>query len=92
MLSLNRFEQLTVQDDVKETANVEQYDENSNNNPTRMATKESYFSEADLNLSNCNRPSKIANNQTYLISHKKPTTVVSRRPHIHERKKVVPER
>ena len=53
VLSPNRFEQLTVKDDVQETANVEQYDDNPNNNPTRTTTKESCVSEADLNLNNC---------------------------------------
>ena len=46
VLSLNRFEQLTVEDDPAESANVEIYDDNSNNNPARMTTKESYVSEA----------------------------------------------
>ena len=53
VLSPNRFEQLTVKDDVQETANVEQYDDNPKNNPTRTTTKESCVSEADLNLNNC---------------------------------------
>ena len=41
VLSPNRFEQLIVEDDAKESANVEKYDDNSNNNPTRTTTKES---------------------------------------------------
>ena len=50
VLSPNRFEQLTVEDDAKESANVEKHDDISNNNPTKMTTKESYVSEANLNL------------------------------------------
>ena len=50
VLSPNRFEQLTVKDDAKESANVEKHDDISNNNPTKMTTKESYVSEANLNL------------------------------------------
>ena len=50
------------------------------NNPTRTTTKESYLNEVDLNLNNCNRPSKIANSQTYLITPKRLATVVNRRP------------
>ena len=64
VLSPNRFEQLTVEDDAKESANVEKYDGNSNNNPTRMTTKESNVSEANLNLNFSSRPRKIANNHT----------------------------
>ena len=62
VLSPNRFEQLTVEGDAKESANVEKYDDNSNNNPTRMTTKESNVSEANLNLNYSSRPRKIANN------------------------------
>ena len=80
VLSPNRFKQLTMEYDVKEITNVEQYDDRPNNNPTRTTTKESYVSEANLNLNNCNRPSKIANNQTYLITHKRPITIGNRRP------------
>ena len=64
VLSPNRFEQLTVEDDAKESANVEKYDDNSNNNPTRMTTKKSNVSEANLNLNYSSRPGKIANNHT----------------------------
>ena len=64
VLSPNRFEQLTVEDDAKESANVEKYDDNSNNNPTRMTTKKSNVSEANLNLNYSSRPRKIANNHT----------------------------
>ena len=64
VLSPDRFEQLTVEDDAKESANVEKYDDNSNNNPTRTTTKESYVSEANLNLNYSSRPRKIANNHT----------------------------
>ena len=64
MLSPNKFEQLTVGDAVKETANVEQHEDNPNNNPTRMTTEESYTIQANLNLTNYNRPTKIANSQT----------------------------
>ena len=46
VISPNRFEQLTVEGDAKESANVEKYDDNSNNNPTRRITKESYVSQA----------------------------------------------
>ena len=53
---------------------------NENNNPIRTTTKESDLSEADLNINNCNTPSKIANGQTYLTTHKRSTTVVNRRP------------
>ena len=52
---------------------------NENNNPIRTTTKESDLSEADLNINNCNTPSKIANSQTYLTTHKRSTTVVNRR-------------
>ena len=64
VLSPDRFEQLTVEDDAKESANVEKYDDNSNNNPTRMTTKKSNVSEANLNLNYSSRPRKIANNHT----------------------------
>ena len=53
---------------------------NENNNPIRTTNKESDLSEADLNINNCNTPSKIANSQTYLTTHKRSTTVVNRRP------------
>ena len=69
-----------MEDDLQETANVERYDDNPNNNLTRMTTKESCISEADLNLNNSNRPITIANSQNHLIMHKRPTTVVNRRP------------
>ena len=95
VLSPNKFEQLTVEDDVKETYNVEQYEDNPNNNHTKTTTKDSYIIEADLNLTNCNTPNTIANSQTYLITHKRPTTVVNRRSEnqeIYEREKVVPGR
>ena len=40
-----------------------------------------YVGKADLNLNDCNRPSKIVNSLTYLLTHKKiPTTVVNRWP------------
>ena len=84
-----------MEDDLQETANVEQYDDNQNNNLTRTTTKESCISEADLNLNNSNRPIIIANSQNHLIMHKRPTTVVNRRPEnqdIYKRKKVVPGR
>ena len=64
VLSPNRFEQLIVEDDAKESANVEKYNDNSNNNPTRKTTKESYVREANLNLNYSRRPRKIANNHT----------------------------
>ena len=95
VLSPNRFEQLAVEDDAKESANVEKYDDNSNNNPTRTTTKESHVSKAKLNLNYSSRPSKIANSQTHLTTHKGPTTVVNRRlenQNLYERKKVVPRR
>ena len=68
---------------------------NSNNNPARATTKESYVSEANLNLNYSSRLRKIANSQTHLTTHKRPTAAVNRRPEnqdIYERKKVVPER
>ena len=80
VLSPNIFEQLTVEDDAKESVNVEKYDGNSNNNPTRTTTKESYVSEANLNLNYSGRPRKIANSQTHLTTRKRPTTIVNRRP------------
>ena len=95
VLSPNRFEQLTVEDDAKETVNIEKYDDNSNNNSTRTTTKESYVSEANLNLDYSSRPRKIANSQTHLTTHERPTTVVNRRPEsqdIYKSKKVVPGR
>ena len=58
MLSPNIFQQLTVEDDVKESANEEQHGNNSNNNPTRTISKESYVKLADLNLNNCNNQAK----------------------------------
>ena len=64
VLSPNRFEQLTVEDDAKGSANVEKYDDNSNNNPTRTTTKELYVRESNLNLNYSSRPRKIANNHT----------------------------
>ena len=39
VLSPNRFEQFTVEDDTKESANIGKYDDNSNNNSTRTTTK-----------------------------------------------------
>ena len=84
-----------MEDDAKESANVEKYDGNSNNNPTKTTTKESYVSEANLNLNYSSRPRKIASIQTHLTTQKRPTTVVSRRPEnqgTYERKKVVPGR
>ena len=92
VISPNRFEQLTVEGDAKESANVEKYDDNSNNNPTRRITKESYVSQANLNLNYSSRPRIIASSQTHLTTHKWPTAVVNRRPKnqdIYERKKVV---
>ena len=80
VLSPNIFEQLTVEDDAKESVNEEKYDGNSNNNPTRTTTKESYVSEANLNLNYSGKPRKIANSQTHLTTHKRPTTTVNRRP------------
>lgn len=35
VLSPNKFEQVTLEDNVKEIINIEQYDNNSNNNPTK---------------------------------------------------------
>ena len=64
----------------------------ANKNPTRATTKKSCVSEADSNLNNCNRPNTITNNQNHLITHKRPTAVVNRRPEnqdIYKRKKVV---
>ena len=84
-----------MEDDAKESVNVEKYDDNSNNNPTRTTTKESYVSEANLNLDYSSRPEKIVNSQTHLTAHKRQTTVVNRRPEnqdIYKRKKVVPGR
>ena len=90
-----------MEDDIKETVNIEQYDGNPNNNPKRTRIKESYVGEADLNLNNCNtlnncnRPSTITNSQSNLINPKRPTTVANRRQEnqdISERKKVVPGR
>ena len=95
ILSPNRFEQLIVEDDAKESVNIEKYDDNSNNNPTKTTTKESYVSEANLNFDYSSRPRKIAHSQTHLTAHKRPTTVVNRRPEnqdIYKRKKVVPGR
>ena len=72
-----------MEDDIKETVNIEQYDSNPNNNPKRTRTKESYVGEADLNLNNCNtlnncnRPSTITNSQSNLINPKRPTTVAN---------------
>ena len=83
-----------MEDDVKESVNVEKYD-NSNNNPTRTTTKESYVSEANLNFNYPSRPRNVANSQTHLTTHKRPTTVVNRRSEnqdIYKRKKVVPGR
>ena len=37
-------------DDAKESVNVEKYSDICNNNPTKKTTKESYVSEANLNL------------------------------------------
>ena len=47
---------------------------------TLPATKESYVSEANLNLNYSSRPRIIASSQTHLTTHKGPTTVVNRRP------------
>ena len=71
VLSSNRFEQLTVEDDAKESENVEKYDDNSSNNPTRTTTKESYVSGANLNLNYSSRARKIASSQTHLTTHKR---------------------
>ena len=52
-------------------------------------------SEVNLNLNYSSRPRKIANSQTHLTTHKRPTTVVNSRPEnqdIYESKKVVPGR
>lgn len=65
-LSPNKFEQVTLEDNVKEIINIEQYDNNSNNNPTRPATKKLHVSEARIFLNNCNRPSTIVKRQIYL--------------------------
>ena len=95
VLSPNRLEQFTMEDDTKESANVGKYNDNSNNNFTRTTTKESYVREANLHLNYSSRPRKIANSQTYLTTNKRPTTVVNRRPEnqdIYGRKKVVPGR
>ena len=84
-----------VEDDAKESANVEKYDDNSNNNPTRATTKESYVSEADLNLNYSSSPRKFANSQTHSATQKRPTIFVKRRPEnqdIYETKKVAPGR
>ena len=62
-------------------------------NPTKITTKESYVSEGYLNLNYASRPRIIGNNQTHLTTHKRPTTVVNRKPEnqdIYERKKVGP--
>ena len=86
----NRFEQLSLEDNAKESPNVEKYDHKSNNNPT-----ESYVSEANLNSNYSSRPRKMSNCQTHLTTHKRPTTVVNRRPDnqdVYERKEVVPGR
>lgn len=66
VLSPNKFEQVTLEDNVKEIINIEQYDNNSNNNPTRPATKKLHVSEARIFLNNCNRPSTIVKRQIYL--------------------------
>ena len=82
-----------VEDDAKESVNVEKYDDNSNNNPTRATTKESYVSEANLNLKYSSSPRKFANSQTHSATQKRPTIVVKRRPEnqdIYETKKVAP--
>ena len=84
-----------MEDDAKESVNIEKYDDNSNNNPTKTTTKESYVSKANLNFDYSSRPRKIAHSQTHLTAHKRPTTVVNRRPEnqdIYKRKKVVPGR
>ena len=80
VLCSNRSGQLTVEDDVKETVNVETVWWKPSKNPTRTTTKKSCVSESDLNSNNCNRPSTNVNNQTYIKTHKRPTTVVNRRP------------
>ena len=52
------------------------------------------MSEANLNLTYSSRPRKIANSQSHLTTHKRPTTVVKKRleiQDIYQRKKVVPE-
>ena len=90
VLSPNRFEQLTLEDNAKESPNVEKYDHKSTNNPT-----ESYVSEANLNSNYSSRPRKMSNCQTHLTTHKRPTTVVNRRPDnqdVYQRKEVVPGR
>ena len=48
-----------------------------------------------MNLNYSSRPRKIANSQTHLTTHKRPTTVVNSRPEnqdIYESKKAVPGR
>ena len=59
-----------MEGDARESANVEKYDDNSNNNPTRRITKESYVSQANLNLNYSSRPRIIASSQTHLTTHK----------------------
>ena len=80
MLSSNRSGQLTVEDDVKETVNVETIWWKPSKSATRTTTKKSCVSESDLNSNNCNRPSTNLNNQTYIKTLKRPTTVLNRRP------------
>ena len=98
MLSTNRFEQLQVDDDVKETVNAEHNDKNLNKHPKRTRAEESQVIVIVNNcnsLNTCNRPTAITNSQNYLIKSKRPTTLVNRRAEnqdISERKKVVPRR
>lgn len=42
VLSPNKFEQVTLEDNVKEIINIEQYDNNSNNNPTKDLQLKNY--------------------------------------------------
>ena len=76
MLSTNRSGQLPLDDDVKETVNVEPNDKNLKKNLKRTRAKESQVSEADWNLNNCNRlnncnwPTTITNSPNYLIKPK----------------------
>ena len=58
---------------------------NENNNPIRTTTKESDLSEADLNINNCNTPSKIANSQTYLTTYKRSRYIFERKLYLEDK-------
>ena len=82
MLSTNRFEQLRVDDDVKETVNAEHNDKKLNKTPKRTRAKESQVIVIVNNCNSfntCNRPTTTTNSQNYLIKSKRPTTLVNRR-------------